>query len=109
MAPAEDTEMKKTSQQHLEVTQIQTYRHESANYITSYLSKIGVKVRKEKAIFPSRPSPTNTGFLQIPCLLSDLVYVLPDCHSYFLKLMVGRDLGSQGTFAPPPCCTNMWG
>lgn len=87
-----------------------TYRPESTDYMTNYLSKIGVRVRKEKAVFPSQPSPTNTGFLQIPRSLSDLVvYILPNCHNYFLKLTVGRDPASQATFAPLPCCANMWG
>lgn len=65
---------------------------ESTNYITSYLSKIGFRVRKEKAVFPRQPSPNNMDFLQIPCSLSDLVvYILLNCHNYFLKLTVGRD------------------
>lgn len=35
--------------------------------------------------------------------------MLPNSQNYFLKLTVGRGPGSQATFAPLPCCTNMWG
>lgn len=42
-----------------------TYRQGSTSYITNYPIKIGGRIRKEKAVFPSQPSPTTTGFLQI--------------------------------------------